>query len=112
MSFDIQRIQKSTRRVTRFLRKNSRRPSSEAIHNLRTDLRRLETAFLILGLDAKKNIRRMLRDLAEVRKCAGKVRDMDVLTADALTLKDEGEQDCMVQLLEYLGMKRGKYARK
>jgi CHAD domain-containing protein len=112
MSFDIQRIQKSTRRVRKFIRKNSRRPSSEAIHDLRTDLRRLETAFLTLGLDAKKNIKRMLRDLAEVRKCAGKVRDMDVLTADALTLKDEGEQDCLVQLLEYLGMKRGKYARK
>lgn len=112
MSFDIQRIQRSTRRVTKFLRKNSRRPSSEAIHDLRTDLRRLETAFLSLGLDAKKNIKRMLRDFGKVRKCAGKVRDMDVLTADALKFKDEGEQDCLVQLLEYLGMKRAKHARK
>src|ERR1051326_1018315 len=37
---------------------------------------------------------------------------MDVLTADALTVKQDGEQDCLVQLLEYLGVERNKYARR
>src|SRR5262245_59872381 len=36
MSFDIERLQKSTRRVTKFLRKNAKRPGSDAIHDLRT----------------------------------------------------------------------------
>jgi CHAD domain-containing protein len=63
-------------------------------------------------LDRKPSIKRLMRDLAKVRKRAGKVRDMDVLTEDALTLKLAGEQDCLVRLLEYLGEERSKYAKK
>jgi CHAD domain-containing protein len=37
---------------------------------------------------------------------------MDVLTGFAATLRDDGEQDCKVQLLEHLGAKRRKGARK
>jgi CHAD domain-containing protein len=112
MSFDIEGLQKSTRRVTKFLRKNSKRPGSDAIHDLRTSARRLETAFVTLRLNSKRSMKRMLVDLKAVRKRAGKVRDMDVLTADALTLKQNKEQDCLVQLLEHLGAERNKYAQK
>jgi len=83
-----------------------------AVHKVRTSTRSLETTFTTLGLASKKNIKRLLRDLKLLRKRAGKVRDMDVLTADALTLHAEGEQDCLVQLLEYLGERRNKSARK
>ena len=112
MSFDIERIQKSTRRVGKFLRKNSKRPSSNAIHNLRTSTRSLETTLTTLRLDSKKTVKRLLRGLADVRKRAGKVRDMDVLTAHALTVNHAGEQDCLVQLLEYLGVRRNKSTKK
>ena len=112
MSFDIARIHKSARRVTRFLRRNSKRPSSEAVHDLRTSVRSLETTFTTLRLDSKKSTKRLLRDLGDVRKRAGKVRDMDVLTAHVLTIKQRGEQDCLVRLLEYLGAERRKYAKK
>src|SRR5215469_7086457 len=112
MSFDIKRIDKSSRRVKKFLRKNSRRPSSNAVHNVRTSIRSLETTFTTVGLDSKGKVRRLLHDLRDIRKCAGKVRDMDVLTADALTLSDNEERDCLVQLLEYLGAERNKYAKK
>src|SRR5262249_45713945 len=112
MSFDIEKIQKSTRRVRKFLRKNSKRPSSNAIHNLRTSTRSLETTLTTLRVNSKKTVKRLLRDLADIRKRAGKVRDMDVLTAHGLTVDQAGEQDCLVQLLEYLGAKRTKYAKK
>src|SRR4051812_47845651 len=112
MAFDIDRIQKSVRKVDKFLQKNSKRPSSEAIHDLRTNTRRLETTLTTLGLDSNAKGKRLLRELAGVRKRAGKVRDMDVLTADALTIKHAGEQDCLVQLLEHLGAERNKCARK
>src|SRR5262249_37589227 len=59
-----------------------------------------------------KKTRNLLCDLRDIRKRAGKVRDMDVLTADALTIRAEGEQDCLVQLLEYLGAKANKSAKK
>ena len=112
MAFDIQRIQKSSRKVTQFLRKNVQRPSSNAVHDLRTGTRRLETCFTTLGLDSKRKATRLLRDMADVRKRAGKVRDMDVLTADALKVRADREQDCLVQLLEYLGAERARHARK
>src|SRR5262249_28844355 len=112
MSFDVQRIHRSARRVAKFVRKNVKRPSSVAIHNLRTSARALETTFTTLGLDSKRKVTRLLGDMAEVRKCAGKVRDMDVLTANGLRMGQDGEQDCLVQLLEFLGAKRNRSAQK
>jgi len=96
----------------KFLRKNSKRPTSNAIHNLRTSTRGLETTFITVNLATKRKVKRLLRDLARVRKRAGKVRDMDVLTADTLAVRLDGEQDCLVQLVEYLGAERNKYAKK
>src|SRR5207248_2028526 len=81
-------------------------------HNLRTSIRRLETTFITLRLDSKKQAKRLLRNLRVVRKAAGKVRDMDVRTADVLTVERDGEQDCLVQLLEHLGAERNKSVRK
>src|SRR5690349_1677083 len=112
MSFDIQRIQKSTRKVRQFLRKNSRRPGAGAIHNLRTSARRLRTHYKTLGLNSKRRVRRMLRSLRIIRKQAGTIRDMDVLTGHTLTLQQPGEQDCLGQLREYLGAKRNIFAKK
>ena len=112
MSLDIDRIQKSSHTVEKFLRKNPRKPSSNAIHDLRTSMRSLETAFETLGLDKKTRVKRLLRDLGSVRKRAGKIRDMDVLTEGALKLKHDEERECLVQLLEYLGAQRVKHARK
>jgi len=112
MPFDLGKIQQSTRRVKKFLRKHPKRPGVEAIHKLRTSTRSLETTFSTLGMAANRKIRRLLLDLRDVRKRAGKVRDMDVLTGDMLSLKPDGEQECFVQLLEYLGSARNKFAKK
>jgi CHAD domain-containing protein len=112
MAFDIERIDKSVRSVEKFLRKNSKRPSSSAIHDLRTSIRSLETTFATLQLDSKRKVKRLMRDLKVIRKQAGRVRDMDVLTADALTVREDGEQDCLVQLIEHLGAERNKWAQR
>jgi CHAD domain-containing protein len=112
MPVDVERIEKSTSRIAKFLRKNSNRPTAEAIHDLRTDSRRLETAFVTVELNTKGKVKRLLRDLGNVRKRAGKVRDMDVLTAYALTVQPKREQDCLVRLFEHLGAERSKYVKK
>jgi CHAD domain-containing protein len=112
MPFDVKSIQKATRKVASFLEKNPKTPGQDAVHDLRTSSRSLETAFITLGLDQKTRVDRLVRHLAAIRKQAGKVRDMDVLTEDALTLKPAGEQTCHVQLLEYLGARRVRFARK
>src|SRR5262249_46185352 len=100
------------RRVKKFLRKRPKKPGVNAIHNLRTSTRSLETTFATLGITTNAKVRRLLRDLRDVRKRAGRVRDMDVLTADVLTLTQEAKQECYVQLVEYLGAERIKYAKK
>lgn len=112
MSFDVERIDKSSRRVKKFFRKNPRRPSAVAIHHVRTSIRSLETTFTTVGFDSKGKVRRLLHDLRDIRKCAGRVRDMDVLTADAIALSHDEERDCLVRLIEYLGAERNKYAKK
>src|SRR4030095_4608101 len=109
---DIKRVRKSSRKVLKFLSKNSKRPGSDAVHDLRTSTRSLETTFATLGFDSKGKVKRLLRDLSDVRKASGKVRDMDVLTANALSVKQNSEQDCLVQLLEHLGAERKKYCKR
>jgi CHAD domain-containing protein len=79
---------------------------------LRTHARRFEAAVEALGLDSKRNERRLLGVLAQVRKRAGKVRDMDVLTGHASSLHVDEDPDCLVQLLEYLGSARYQHAKK
>ncbi len=56
-----------------------------------------------LALDSNANERRLLRKLAKLRRRAGKVRDLDVLTGYIAGVKTGEEEDCVVQLLEYLG---------
>jgi CHAD domain-containing protein len=113
MALDLKRIKKSVKRVRKFIKQDRRRPTTKDIHDLRTSARRLESTLNALASNMAGKQKRLLNDLADARKSAGKVRDMDVLTAHALSLNlDDGEQDCLVQLIEYLGAKRDKSARK
>jgi CHAD domain-containing protein len=64
-----------------------------------------------LKLTSRRNERRLLQELAPVRKKAGKVRDMDVLTGFSATLHPDEEQ-CLIELLEYLGAERYRQCRK
>jgi CHAD domain-containing protein len=111
MSLDLKRMRKSARRVAKFLEKNPKTPGSDAIHELRTGVRSLETTFVALGLDGRR-VKRLLPDLDEIRKITGEVRDMDVLTEHAATVEPRGEEDCLVRLLEHLGARRTKSAKK
>src|SRR4026207_1585175 len=111
MSLDSNRLTKSVKKLRKFLKQASNTPRPEEVHSFRTHARRLEATLEALGLDSEDNGRR-LRDLVRLRKRAGKVRDMDVLTADALTVRLDDEQNCSVQLLEYLGAERYRQAKK
>ena len=112
MAFDIKRIEKSVRIIKKFVKKDPKRPGVDSIHDLRTNSRRLETALKALGPSSSGEEKSLLKHLARLRKRAGKMRDMDVLIGETLTIKDSGEQNCVVQLLEYLGAERGKHAKK
>lgn len=112
MPFAIERVHHTARRVTRFLKKNAKRPGSEDVHGLRTSARSLETTLTTLGLDSKKRTGHLLGNLEDLRRRAGKVRDMDVLTANTLKTNPHGDQDCVVRLIEHLGAERSRHAYK
>jgi CHAD domain-containing protein len=65
-----------------------------------------------LMLDQKGKGQRLLDTVSPIRRRAGKVRDMDVLTASAATLTRDGEEQCLTQLLEHLGAERLRLVRK
>jgi CHAD domain-containing protein len=112
MPVNVDRIQKSVRKIRKYVKKAPTLPTPEQIHDLRTNTRKLESALHALSLDSNGDEQRLLKSVKRIRKRAGKIRDMDVLTANMCHVKVNGEGDCEVQLLEHLGARRHKYAKK
>jgi CHAD domain-containing protein len=111
MPLDVDRALKPLKKLRKSVKKFPKQPSPEQVHDLRTSTRKIEATLEALALDASRNGRKLLSEVARVRKPAGKVRDMDVLTGFASTLDVDGERECAVELLEYLGAQRYKRAR-
>ena len=111
MALDRDQLDKPIRKLRKVLKKMPAEPAPKQVHDLRTNSRRLE-AMLQAG-DPDRNERKILKRVSRLRKSAGKVRDMDVLTAYAAELTpSEDEVDCSVRLLEHLGATRRKKAKK
>src|SRR5438445_2447290 len=106
MSLNTDRIEKDVRKLRNLVKKLPRNPTPEEIHRLRTRVRRLKVERQASGLDAQRKEKWLVKQFARIRKRAGKVRDMDVLTAHLSTVRVDGELDCLIQLFEYLGAKR------
>jgi CHAD domain-containing protein len=106
-------MQKPVRKIRKLLKKMPSSPSPDEVHDLRTNSRRIEATLHALALDSGRPGRQVLKEISKLRKRAGKVRDMDVLTSYASQLScRDGERECLVDLLEYLGAQRQKYAKK
>ncbi len=113
MAVDTDRMQKPVRKIRKLLKKMPASPSPDDVHDLRTNSRRIEAALQALSLDSRRTGKQVLKQISKLRKRAGKVRDMDVLTSYVSQMpRLAGEQDCFVDLLEYLGAQRQKHAKK
>lgn len=106
MAIEQERIQKSLNKVRKFAKNVPKQPTPEQIHKLRTSARKMEAMFGALSLDSRGNEHRLLRIVRKLRKRAGKVRDLDVLTGHLAGVHADGESECEVQLLEHLGSER------
>lgn len=111
MPLDQDKLAKGFRKLRKVPKIVTKRPSPEEVHDLRTRTRRLESTLHALLLDQERDGRRLLRTVSPIRKKAGKVRDMDVLTGFAATLAND-DQGCLIRLLEHLGAKRLQFARR
>jgi CHAD domain-containing protein len=104
-------VEKLVRKLRKALKNLPSNLPVEDVHRLRTQARRLEAIVGALGLDRNKIARPMLKAVKTIRKAAGDVRDVDVLTAMALALcKRRG--DSADRLLEHLAGMRRESARK
>ena len=108
MALDAERVHRTVRKLRKLIADPEARPSAEDIHDIRTRARRLQSVMDALGMDDA----RLHSHLRRLRKRAGKVRDMDVLTAHAATVTVPGEDACRVELLEWLGAERYRHARR
>lgn len=112
MPLDPDQLENPLRKIRKLLKKMPPIPLPEDIHDFRTNSRRIEATLPALSLDSTKNGKKILKHLSRLRKLAGKVRDMDVLTEYASSVPRAGEEQCSVQLLEHLGSERQKDAKK
>jgi CHAD domain-containing protein len=112
MSIDQDRVQKPIRKLRKFAKKLPNDPSPDEVHKLRTNARKLEAVFGALSLDSSKNERELLKSVRKIRKRAGKVRDLDVLTSHLTALHVDSDAECRLKLVEYLGSERRKQAGK
>jgi CHAD domain-containing protein len=106
MALDIERIQKSIRKLRKQLKHEQKRPTPEEVHSLRTHTRRIEAALKAMSMRTFSDEKRLVRQLKHLRHRAGGVRDLDVFIGFVTVASIKPEQDCVVQFLEYLGEAR------
>lgn len=101
----FQKLEKVTRQM-------SSRAAPEAVHQLRTTVRRIETLISTHSLTEHQSITKLAKQLATLRRRAGKVRDLDVqLTALRSIRLDGGGRDKTV-LARHLTTVRSKREKK
>ncbi len=102
MEGELERAHKAFRELGKSLKSLPSDPLPKAVHKLRTATRRVEAISAALTPDDAKKSRRLLKSIEPVRKAAGGVRDMDVLTANASKLARYAAGDSLTRLIELL----------
>jgi len=110
MAIDTSRVQENIQKLVKALKKIGKTCTPDEVHKLRTRAKSFEASTEAFSVTSKRRSRRILRALKRIRRKAGDVRDMDVLTSHLSTVRTNGEQDCLVQLFEHLGAARYKQA--
>lgn len=75
------RMRGLTRDLSGTISKVAGKPAPKGVHRLRTVIRRIESLVSYSHPDLKKKLERSLEKMADLRKRAGKVRDLDVQMA-------------------------------
>jgi CHAD domain-containing protein len=112
MPLDPNKLDKPLVKLRKLVRKMSKVPTQDEVHDIRTNTRRVEATVEALQLSRMRKGRRLLLAVTPIRKKAGNVRDMDVLTDFSATLSKNHDRACLVKLLEHLGEERARGASK
>ena len=112
MPLSSKRLLKPFRKLRNALRAASKRASPARIHELRIQVRRVEAIVHTFLPYLKHDGERLIQGLEPIRKKAGRVRDLDVLTEIVSNLGIEEESPCIAKLLVHLSAERIRWARK
>jgi CHAD domain-containing protein len=109
MPISPERCHSLFRKAERDLLKLSSNQDPEPVHAFRTTARRVQTLLEEFVPDRSRNEKKLLKLLGRIRKCAGKVRDLDVQLAALRTLKIPQEPRRKTQLTHNLIELRAKH---
>ncbi len=114
MEIDFETAGKPVRRLRKLLKRLPRNPSPEEVHDLRTQTRRLEAMLHAFSPESSSKEARILTVMKPVRRAAGRVRDMDVLIANASSLSSRVQAygDGIVRLVEHMSEIRAEVAKR
>ena len=87
MPIDLKRSRSAFQRLGRELSKIAKHPAPESVHKFRTNSRRVEALLSEVASKLNRNDKKLLKLLSQLRKKAGRVRDLDVEIASLRTLK-------------------------
>jgi CHAD domain-containing protein len=110
MADELERVRKALRELRKTLKSLPSDPPPKEVHKLRTTTRRVEAIATALPLNGGKKSRQLLKSIETIRKTAGGVRDMDVLSAHARRLARFSAGDSLARLLAHLKNAREQYA--
>jgi CHAD domain-containing protein len=112
MALDAKSVDKPFRKLRKLLKNFPDPPDPEDVHSVRTYTRRIEAMTGAFQLDRKKVGKDLVMYLTLIRRAAGDVRDMDVLTDFTASLDPNSDGDCRLSLIQHLGERRTKAATK
>jgi CHAD domain-containing protein len=112
MSIALKRSRAVFRKVEQDLAKLSSKPEAQSVHRLRTGTRRLQILLGELSPELDRSQKKLLKLLGQLRKRAGKVRDLDVQLAALRSLKVPQEPRRKTQLMNELIELRGRQEKK
>ena len=106
MALEPDRVERPLRQMRRLLKELADDPTPEQVHRLRTRARRIEAAAGALQAADERAARRLVKVIRPVRKAAGTVRDMDVLTEKLLAMPREDNDESLGKLVEKISRTR------
>jgi CHAD domain-containing protein len=112
MSIESERSRLIFQKTERALRKLSSGQEAESVHGFRTASRRLQTLLEQIIPVRNRSQKKLLKMLGRTRKCAGKVRDLDVQLSALRSLKVPQEPRRKTQLTHGLIELRAKHEKK
>jgi CHAD domain-containing protein len=102
MSIDAKRSRGVFQKLDRDLQKLRSKPEATSVHRFRTGTRRLQILLGDLSPKLGRNEKNLLKQLAKLRKRAGRLRDIDVQLGALRSLKVSREPRRKTQLVNHL----------